>query len=203
MFRPWQDPKYRHELGRKSIHITLGIIIVVLISNRLITPFFLFLVLALIVILAFLSSKYRIPGISTMLKHFDRPNHFPAKGLITYLIGCILCLELFPISFALASIMVLAFGDGTAALARPWSKHKSSISQKHLIEETIVGIVASTIAASFFVSFPQALLASAFAMIVEALEVKFNNEILDDNILTPLAAGTMLLLLSKFGLFVM
>ena len=122
--------------------------------------------------------------------------------MITYFIGMILSLQLFPLPYALASIMVLALGDGTAALARPWSKRKSKLSQKHLIEETVVGAICGALGAMLFVSIPQAIIASSCAMILEAVEVRFNNEILDDNILTPLAAGTSLLLLAKFGLFI-
>lgn len=70
------------------------------------------------------------------------------------------------------------------------------------MEETIVGAVLGALGAMIFISIPQAIIASGCAMILEAIEVRFNNDILDDNILTPLAAGTSLLLLVKFGLFV-
>ncbi len=202
MFVPWQDQKYIHEVVRKAIHISLGLLICIGVSKHVITPFYLFLLLVLVVMVSFASKKIHIPIVNSILKHIDRPNHFPAKGLITYLIGSILSLELFPLPFALAAIMILALGDGTAALARPWSKRKSSISPKHLIEESIVGIIMGAIGAMMFVSIPQAILASSCAMLLEAIEVKFNNDILDDNILTPLAAGTCLLLLVKFGLFI-
>ncbi len=201
MFLPWQDAHYMHELMRKSIHISLGIAICTLINFHIITPFHLFILLVLVGIGAVISKRFPLPIVSSILKHVDRPDHFPAKGLITYLIASILSLELFPLPFALASIMILALGDGTAALARPWSKRKSKISPKHLWEETLVGIVLGAIGAAFFVSIAQALIASSCAMILEAIEIRFNNKILDDNILTPLAAGTSLLLLVKFGLF--
>lgn len=196
-----RDQNYQKELLRKSIHISLGIITTALIYYRILKPFYLFLVLAVIILFSFIQQKKPIPVISKILKKCDRPDHFPAKGMITYFIGMILSLQLFPLPFALASIMILALGDGTAALARPWSKTKSKLSSKHLMEETITGIVCGTLGAMFFVSLPQALLASSCAMILEAVEVRFNNELLDDNILTPLAAGTTLLLLAKFGLF--
>lgn len=202
MFIPWQDQQYMRELLRKSIHISLGIIITTTVSHHIITPFHLFVLLVIVMLIAIISRKVAIPVVSPLLKHLDRPNHFPAKGLITYLIGSILSFELFPLPFALASIMILALGDGTAALARPWSKRKNSLSQKHLMEETIVGAVLGALGAMIFISIPQAIIASGCAMILEAIEVRFNNDILDDNILTPLAAGTSLLLLVKFGLFV-
>lgn len=202
MFLPWQDANYLHELVRKAIHISLGLLICLGISRHLITPFHLFILLVVVVILSFISRKVKIPFINTLLKNFDRPNHFPARGLITYLIGSILSLELFPLPFALAAIMILALGDGTAALARPWSKRKSSISSKHLLEESIVGVILGALGAMLFVSPIQAIIASGCAMVLEAIEVRLNNDILDDNILTPLAAGTSLLLLVKFGLFI-
>ncbi|MBI4836640.1 MAG: hypothetical protein HY817_05275 [Candidatus Abawacabacteria bacterium] len=195
------DPIYQKEILRKSIHISLGVITAILIANRILRPFHLFLVLAFIIILSFIQQKRPIPIVSSILKRCDRPDHFPAKGMITYFIGMILSLELFPLPVALASIMVLALGDGTAALARPWSKRKVKLSNKHLLEETLVGITFGAIGAVFFVSIPQAIIASSCAMILEAVEVRFNNELLDDNILTPLAAGTSLLLLAKFALF--
>ncbi len=202
MFLPWQDTNYLHELVRKAIHISLGLLICLGISNHWITPFHLFILLVAVILLSFISRKVKLPFINVLLKNFDRPNHFPARGLITYLVGSILSLELFPLPFALASIMILALGDGTAALARPWSKRKSSISTKHLLEESIVGVILGALGAMLFVSPIQAIIASGCAMVLEAIEVKFNNDILDDNILTPLAAGTSLLLLVKFGLFI-
>ncbi|OGC81653.1 MAG: hypothetical protein A2V81_05300 [Candidatus Abawacabacteria bacterium RBG_16_42_10] len=196
------DCTYQKELIRKAIHITLGVVTCVLIFYNIIEPFYLFIVLAITIVFSFFSRKKRLPIIGWFLEHFDRPEHFPAKGFITYLIGVILSLELFPLPFALAAIMVLALGDGVAALARPFSKRKTALSNKHLIEETIAGIVAGAIGAAFFVSLPLAIIASSCAMLLEAIEVRFNNEILDDNILIPLAAGTSLLLLTKFGVFV-
>lgn len=201
MFEHFRDPNYQKELIRKGIHISLGIITATLISYKVIKPFYLFLILVVIVIFSFIQQKRPISFLSRILKKCDRPNHFPAKGMITYFIGMILSLQLFPLPFALASIMVLALGDGTAALARPWSRTKSKLSSKHLIEETVTGILFGALGAMFFVSLPQAIIASSCAMICEAIEVRFNNELLDDNILTPLAAGTSLLLLVKFGLF--
>lgn len=195
-----RDPVYQKELIRKSIHISLGIISCVLISYRILRPFHLFIVLGILILLSFIQQRHPLPVISSILRRCDRPDHYPAKGVISYFIGMILSLELFPLPFALASIMVLALGDGTAALARPWSKHKSKLSNKHLIEETAVGIVFGAIGAAFFVSPLQAIIASSCAMILEAVEVRFNNELLDDNVLTPLATGTALLLLVKFGI---
>jgi len=201
MFAHLRNPDYQKELLRKSIHISLGILSAILLYYRILKPFYLFLILAIVVLFSFIQQRKPIPLISKILHKCDRPDHFPAKGMITYFIGMILSLQLFPLPYALASIMVLALGDGTAALARPWSKTKSRISNKHLIEETITGIICGAVGAMFFVSIPQAIIASACAMIFEAIEVRFNNELLDDNILTPLAAGTSLLLLAKFGLF--
>lgn len=195
-----KDPLYQKELVRKGIHISLGIVSSILISYHILRPFHLFIILGVIIFLSFIQQRHPLPIISGILKKCDRPDHYPAKGVISYFIGMILSLELFPLPFALASIMVLALGDGTAALARPWSKRKTKLSHKHLIEETIVGILCGAMGAAFFVSPLQAILASSGAMILEAVEVRFNNELLDDNILTPLATGTVLLLLVKFGI---
>lgn len=201
MMKYLKDPAYQKELIRKSIHISLGIVCSVLISYRILKPFHLFILLVLIIFLSFQHKRKPLPLLRSILERCDRPDHFPAKGLITYFIGMLLSIQLFPLPYALASIMILALGDGTAALARPWSKRKSKLSNKHLVEESLTGIVFGTLGASMFISFPQAIIAASCAMILEAVEVRFNNEILDDNILTPLAAGTSLLLLAKFGLF--
>lgn len=195
-----KDPLYQKELVRKGIHISLGIVSSILINYHILRPFHLFIILGVIIFLSFIQQRHPLPIISSILKKCDRPDHYPAKGVISYFIGMILSLELFPLPFALASIMVLALGDGTAALARPWSKRKTKLSHKHLIEETIVGILFGAMGAAFFVSPLQAILASSGAMILEAVEVRFNNELLDDNVLTPLATGTVLLLLVKFGI---
>lgn len=182
------------ELRRKILHIIVGLLIVVLVYLNIINAIHLFYILVIGIITSFICVRYKVPVIYWLLEKFERKHVHPGKGAITFFIGIILSLELFPLDIALASIMVLTLGDGIAALIGPYGRTKSFLSEKKLIEGTIAGIALSTLGAWFFVPFLQALLGSTVAMALEATEVKMNNKILSDNILIPLAAGTTIFL---------
>ena len=187
------------EIRRKLIHIFLGAAIITGIYTHTITVFHLFLLLAFGVFLSFIMVRWNIPLVSKMLDLCERKHSHPGKGAITFVIGCILALKLFPMDIALAAIVVLSIGDGISTIVGiAIGRTKTILSEVKLLEGTIIGIVLASIGAWLFVPLWQAIIASTVAMGLEATELKLNNKILSDNILVPLTAGTAILLLRMY-----
>ncbi|MBI2666529.1 hypothetical protein HYX13_02860, partial [Candidatus Woesearchaeota archaeon] len=69
---------------------------------------------------------------------------------------------------------------------------------KKLLEGTLAGTLAGCVAAVLFVPFPEAFLGSLGAMIAEVVQIDFNEKTLDDNVVVPLVAGTIMILLGRF-----
>ncbi len=183
----------KFEIRRQAVHICLGLIL-----NSLI----LFIILIIGIIISILSRKFRIPVIYSFLKLFERKHTlktFPGRGTISFLIGCLLVLQLFEKDIALASIMILTFGDSVSHLFG-WhiGRKRHPLNCLKSIEGNIAGAIAGFLGAMFFISPLPALLASFGAMTAEAVELKMNERIVDDNIIVPLVAGTIIYLISKF-----
>ena len=69
---------------------------------------------------------------------------------------------------------------------------------KKLFEGTLAGVIAGFFGALLFVPASQALLGSFVAMIAEVMKIDFNNNELDDNLVVPLIAGTVMFLMVRF-----
>ena len=197
----------KREIGRRLIHIALGLIIVFLILNNLLTTTLLFLILVFGFILSVISIKYKIPGIHWFLKNFERDEYihvFPGKGLIFFLIGVLLVMKLFNEEIALASIMVLTFGDGLSHLiGKGLGRVKFPLNGHKSLEGVIGGIIAGGIAAAFFVPIFTAFFGSLIGMSIEAIGLKMGNADVDDNVIVPLVAGTAIYLFqTNFSIFI-
>ena len=192
----------RFEIRRQAFHICLGLIIVVLLTHNILNSLILFIILIAGILISILSKKFKIPVIYSFLKIFERKDTlktFPGKGTISFLIGCLLVLQLFERDIALASIMILTFGDSVSHLFG-WhmGRKKHPLNCFKSIEGNIAGAITGFIGAIFFISPLPALLASFGAMTAEAVELKMNNKIVDDNIIVPLVAGTIIFLIRRF-----
>jgi len=192
----------RFEIRRQAFHICLGLIIVVLLTHNILNSLILFIILIAGILISILSKKFKIPVIYSFLKIFERKDTlktFPGKGTISFLIGCLLVLQLFERDIALASIMILTFGDSVSHLFG-WhmGRKKHPLNCLKSIEGNIAGAITGFIGAIFFISPLPALLASFGAMTAEAVELKMNNKIVDDNIIVPLVAGTIIFLIRRF-----
>lgn len=187
---------YLRDLKRKILHIASGLILVVLIKLGLVNILAISLLLALGFLLALLASRYSLPGINFLLKQMSPPKAYPGQGALTFLLGSLLALLIFPTEIALSAIMILTLGDGISGIVGPWGKLKHFFSKTKLLEGTLAGILCATIGASFFVPVSTAFFASTVAMLLEAIEIKFNEHLLDDNLLVPLVAGVIMMLIS-------
>src|SRR3989344_7786850 len=107
------------EVKRKIGHIGTGLFIVTTYYYGILTQKYLFFLLILFCILSLGSLNFKIPVADFLLRNFERGKYikrFPFKGMIFFLGGCLLVIKIFPKDIALASIMILTFGDSTAYL---------------------------------------------------------------------------------------
>lgn len=192
----------KQEIIRQLMHIFFGLIIVILISAELINAWFLFYILLASILLSFLSIKFNIPVVSWFLRNFERQNtRLPGEGFVFFLTGSLLAIKLFSQDIALASILILSFGDGISHLVGEGiGKSRIIFNRNKNIEGLIFGVIAGTLSALFFVSFLEAFIASLAAMLVEAVEIKIRDNHIDDNLFVPLVAGTAVLLLRIAGI---
>jgi len=192
----------RFEVRRQAFHICLGLAIIILLINNILNSLILFIILIAGILISILSRKFKIPVIYSFLKLFERKDilkTFPGKGTISFLMGCLLVLQLFEKNIALASIIILTFGDSVSHLfGWHFGRKKHPLNCLKSIEGNIAGAFTGFLGAMLFVSPLTALLASFGAMTAEAVELRMNNKIIDDNIIVPLIAGTIIHLMRLY-----
>ena len=190
------------EWRRQFFHLLLGVAIVISLMSGAIDKNIILLITLLGLLISFLSRKRKIPIIWHFLEKFERKKEiykFPGKGTIFYFLGVYLSLLLFPKDIAMASIMVLAFGDSISHLfGLHFGRTKNPMSDTKLLEGTVAGFVAGFFGALVFVRPFEAFFASLAAMIAEAIEIKIKTEQVDDNIIVPVVAGSAIWIIRYF-----
>ncbi len=194
----WQQLEFR----RQSFHFAAGFLSVFAHWVGIIRLRELAILLFFGLVISFVSQKKKMPFISQMLHLFDRPRdkNFPGKGAFYFLLGICLTFLFFQgenIHIAYAAILILSVGDslnhlfGTKMspyLRLPWNKRKH-------VPGLLFGIACGTIAAQFFVPLSSAIIATSLALIFESIPFQFGKFYIDDNILVPLIAGSVMLAL--------
>ncbi|MEW5896713.1 MAG: diacylglycerol/polyprenol kinase family protein [Nanoarchaeota archaeon] len=194
----------KQEFYRQILHTIIGLIVLVLIYLNLLSSRALFLMVIAGVLASILSKRIRLPFFSFFLKHCEREEMkktFPGKGMIFFFIGVLLSVQLFEKDIALGAIMVLTFGDSVSHLfGAQLGKLKNIFNGKSrkLFEGTLAGAVSGFLAASIFVPFTEAFLGSFAAMFAEVIKIDLNEYTLDDNLIVPLIAGTVMFLVRTF-----
>lgn len=189
----YSDKKF--ELNRQLFHILLGIVIVALLLYNFIDKEIIFLIVIFGIFISYLSKKIKIPIIFELLQEFERKDDigkFPGKGVIFYFIGVYIALLLFQKDIAMASILVLAFGDSFSHIYGLHYGKTKLLSKTKFLEGTIAGFIAGFLGALVFARWYEALFASLAAMIVEALEIRLGTKQVDDNLIVPFVAGSVI-----------
>ena len=190
------------ELNRQVFHVLFGLVIVIFLLYGFLNKEIILGLILIGVVLSFLSRRMQVPVIHNLLQKFERENEikrFPGKGMIFYLIGIYISLILFPKEIAMASIMVLALGDSVSHLyGLHYGKIKHPLSRTKFLEGTIAGFIAGFIGAFVFLPWHEAFFASLAAMIIEGIEIKIGTEQVDDNLVVPLVAGSVVWLIRFF-----
>ena len=191
---------YKKEVMRAIFHIATGLVIVILslfmAIKNLITLLSIIIILGLVI--SIISKRTKLPVISQFLGTFEREESrdFPGRGSFYFVAGCFFALLLFEKQIALASIMVLTFGDSFTNIFGPLGKIKTRLHARKRLEGTILGIAAGTLAAMWFVTPVQAFFGTLIAMIGEMIDFKYLQ--INDNVFVPIVAGIFMKLLKGF-----
>ena len=187
--------RIRLETKRQPIHILLGLLLIALVYYDLLAPIALFVVIIIVLLCFLLIKKTRPKVIYELLEFVERKEdleEFPGKGLITYLIGALIVIILFEKQIALASIIILALGDSFSRLIGPFGRIKHPFNNTKFLEGIIAGTIAASLGAMLFVKPYEAISASAIAMIIEGIDMRIFKVKIDDNIVIPVIAGTII-----------
>ncbi len=178
------------EIKRKIFHVMGGLLLVLLIYLKIINQMVLVFILVLILLISFLSKKFKIPVVNFFLNNFERDinkKYFPARGVFTFMLGTFLSLLFFEKNIALASLMILTIGDAVSSVSSFYFKKRKN---RKTIYGTIFAMVFSFFAALVFIDYRMALPAAIIGMLVESIELKvYKNIVIDDNITVPLVSG--------------
>jgi len=184
--------KLKLETRRNLFHLIMGLLVVVLIHADLLNLQIIIPGVVAGFFVSFLSRKYNIPIIGWLLSKLERKEdleRLPGHGALFFFVGTILALALFPKDIALAAVTILAVGDSVTALTGMRSgRIKHPLSDKKFLEGSIAGFIFASLGAAFFVLPLEALIASFFSMMVEAVDSIKGSKI-EDNITIPLVAG--------------
>lgn len=192
--------KSKLELRRQIAHLLIGMLIVFLLELKLMTPNILIFTLLIGAVISVIYRYRPIPLIHEVLVAMERPKDiatFPGRGPFFLILGALLAMLLFPIDIAKGAITVLAVGDSISHLVgRYFGKTRVPFSENKMLEGTVIAIVLSTFAALLFVDFPKAFLASLITISFEAIYPEKIARYLDDNLVVPLMAGAIMLILT-------
>lgn len=194
------------EIRRKIVHILFGILISALIYFDLFSLPFWGGILILGIVFSFVLKKYHIPYLSSFIFSFEREEeikHFPLRGALTFLFGCILSYLLFPKLIAISAIITLFLGDSVACLHGIYfGKIKIPWSPKKHLDSTIIGAFCSAFLIALFFPLWKGFLAALMAILFEStvdfgkLPNNLVRLIFDDNVFIPLISGGVLFLLN-------
>lgn len=186
------------EVKRKIAHLCTGFFIVLTYNYELLTQQHIFFLLIFFGVLSLLSLKLKLPIVSFLLRNFEREKQikqFPFKGMIFFLVGCLLTIKLFSKDIAMASIMILTLGDAVAFLVGNFlGKIRFALNGLKKLEGLLAGMLFAFLGSLFFVSFTEGFFASLVAMTLEGAGVKIGVSDVDDNFIVPLVAGTVIYL---------
>lgn len=188
------------EIHRKIIHILLGSSAIIFYYYNLVNA----LIVLLLVLITFFGllilNMTNVKFLSSLVRYLSREeSRLKGIGALTFGMGIFLAIFLFRKNIALASISILTFGDSMSNLyGRLIGKTSLAWNPLKNAEGLIFSILFSSIIASFFVNPIYAIIASALSLIIEGFHLSIDKMSVDDNILIPIIAGTILLLLKGY-----
>lgn len=180
-----QDAQF--EWRRQVVHILFGAALIG--AGVLFGKTALLLLLLLFVAAGMAGSQLEMVGVRVPLWHnvlqaFERREAFPAKGALNYVTGALLAVSFSPsFEFALATIALLAFGDGfSTIIGKHYGKTKLHWNGKKTWKGSIAFFVAGGVFAYAFIG------SAAFAYSLALAFIESLDSGVDDNLLVPVAA---------------
>lgn len=187
-----QELEFRRQIG----HLVIGLSIVALLYFKIIDSAILAMIVAGGGIISLILKRKKIPVLTRLLETFERKEdleHFPGKGSFFLVLGATFATLIFPEMIALGAITIMAVGDSIATLIGKYvGKIRFPFHKEKSFEGSLTAFFVSTLAASLFVPFPQAMIASLMAMTVESLPLKIGKIKIDDNLVIPIVAGVVM-----------
>jgi phytol kinase len=191
------------ETKRNLFHLVTGICIVCLLHFRIIDLWIVLGGTVMGFLISMVHRKREVPVIGWFLRTFDRQEDIasiPGRGALFFAIGFLLVLALFPRDMALASITIFVLGDSISPLVGMHAgRIPHPLSEKKFVEGNIAGFLFAFAGAMLFVPIPEAFVASALSMAVEAVDTVKGRRI-EDNVTIPLVAGLAMAAMRIIGL---
>ncbi|KPV63250.1 MAG: Phosphoserine phosphatase [Candidatus Bathyarchaeota archaeon BA2] len=187
------SPLSRSEIIREIIHV--GSFLVPFICIYLLETYLVFLLILLATSLYSASEVARLRGINLPListitwKAANEPEYYEfATAPISFALGIMFSLILFPAPASYASIAILTLGDGFATIfGRKFGSATFPFNKGKKVEGSVFGFLFASVGAMLFVDPVKALVGAATGMLAECLPLP-----LSDNLTIPLASGLVL-----------
>jgi len=195
LFVQESHPDRFHYFGRNLYHSGGGVLIVVLGLYHIFPFQRLILFVSLLFTMFFSGFVMERLGIETIfakshiLKHmptFSKSSHYEAGTY--WLFSCMVVLMLFDALTAYAAILILAFGDSTAAfIGKTVGRTPNPLNPKKTVEGTFGFFAVSLFATMLIVPTSIAFVTAIVVAIIEALPLKIN-----DNLIIPISAAVVM-----------
>jgi HAD superfamily phosphoserine phosphatase-like hydrolase len=187
------SPLSRSEVIRETIH--MGGFLVPFICIYLLGRYLVSLLILFMTSLYIASEVARLRGINFPIfstitwKAANKPEYYEfATSPISFALGIMFSLILFPAPASYASIAILTLGDGFATIfGRKFGSTIFSFNKGKNMEGSIFGFLFASLGAMVFVNPVKAFIGAAVGMLVESLPLP-----LSDNLTIPLASGLVL-----------
>jgi len=187
------SPLSRSEIIRETIHV--GGFLVPFICIYLLESYLVSLLILLITSLYIVSEVARLQGINFPIfstitwKAANKPEyHEFSTAPISFALGIMFSLILFPAPASYASIAILTLGDGFATIfGRKFGGVTFPFNKGKNVEGSVFGFLFASVGAMVFVDPMKAFTGAAVGMLVECLPLP-----LSDNLTIPLASGLVL-----------
>ncbi len=181
-----EDLDLKHEIGRKAVHLTSVLIVIIYyILDKSFTLFFLTVVLIIFIEIEFVRIEWskKIPFFWRFYREREKE---AIGGGVFFLMGAIIAISVFDKEIASAAILMTTFGDMAAAIfGKAFGRTMLPKLENRSVEGCLAELLVDVIIGYFFLqNITVALVMAITATTVETVVTK-----LDDNLLIPLFAG--------------
>ncbi|MBU0614985.1 MAG: SEC59/DGK1/VTE5 family protein [Nanoarchaeota archaeon] len=181
------------EVRRQIIHLLSGVILAFLVYIQILNKVSVVILYLIGWFICIRCKHERIPMVYSFLRYFEREEDlekFPGKGALFYLLGTALVVILFPLDIAVASILILAFGDSISHIVGRFGSIKHPFNSKKFLEGSVAGAIMAFIAAYIILGDPfEAGIGAVLGMFLEGFNMEHKGKKIDDNVIVPLAAA--------------
>ncbi len=188
----------KFELHRQLFHILFGgalLALAVVLGEERTRLFYAGGFLSGVLIFHLKLSGIRLPVVDGVLSRFERKDAlFPGQGAILYFAGALLAFSFLPFNFALATVAIVAFGDGFATIVGMSGKHVLPWNRKKTWEGFLAFVFSAAAMASLALTVPTSLFYALSLGLAETADLRT-----DDNLLLPSVAVFLFHVMGRVG----